>query len=145
LPELDRILLTSALTVLGGVSVYVLGQLVLHFFISPVADLRKGVGEVADVVIFYAHIYVNPGVASKEISDEAAQSLRRAAAMLRVRAHAVPWYRLAAILRLVPRREAIHIASRALIGLSNSVHTGQPSNILKLQDQVRKALSLPEI
>ena len=143
--ELDKIILTSCLTILGGLLIYVVGQLVSQLFIDPITSLRKAVGEVADTVIFYANIYANPGVVPKETADEAAEALRQKAALLRVRAHAIPWYWLPRLIRLVPSHKEIHEASRSLIGLSNGVHNGDPSHNIKLQQKIRGELSLPEV
>ena len=44
--DLEKILLTSASTILGGVIVFVIGQLVSKFLIEPIHELRKAVGEV---------------------------------------------------------------------------------------------------
>lgn len=44
--DLERILLTSALTILGVVVVLVMGQLLSKFLIEPIHELRKVVGEV---------------------------------------------------------------------------------------------------
>jgi len=139
------ILLTSVITVVAGVLIFVTGQLVLHFLIKPMADQREAIGKAADTLIFYANIYVNPGVASKEKADEAAEALRQTAALLRVRTHAVPGYSQLESLGLVVRRDSIDVAARAFMGLSNSVHKGDPTENYGWQQQIKETLSLPEI
>lgn len=143
--ELERIILTSGLTICGSVVVLVAGQVVIRFFIDPIIKLREMIGDIADTIIFYASIYANPGVASDEDSDEASDALRQKASLLRARANAVPLYRLFSFFRIVPNQKAIAKASRNLIGLSNSVHQGDAMENHDRQDQIRKALCLPEV
>lgn len=42
--DLTKILLTSSLTVLGGVLVFVTGQLIVKFLIEPIHELKKIIG-----------------------------------------------------------------------------------------------------
>jgi hypothetical protein len=143
--ELERIFLTSALTICGSVVVLVTGQVIIRFFIDPIIELRRMIGEVADTVIFYANIYANPGVPSKGDSDEASEALRQKASLLQTRAAAVPLYDLFTDLQIIPSSKQISEASRNLIGLSNSVHQGDPAENLNRQKSIRDALSLPEV
>jgi hypothetical protein len=127
--DLSKILVTSGLTILGGMFVYVAGQVIVRFFIDPYHEYRKTVGEIADALIFYANVYMNPHVGSGDPNsqtakffDEAAIALRQKASLIRVRAHAIPFYNLFAKCNLVPSWDSIMIASRHLVGLSNSIH-----------------------
>jgi len=68
--QLTQIILTSSLTVLGGVLIYIIGQIISLFFIEPIHEQKKIIGEVDDALGFYANIYCNPGVLPKEKIDE---------------------------------------------------------------------------
>lgn len=134
------------LTILGGVSVFVLGQVFLKFLIEPLHDLRKFRGEIANTLIFYANVYCNPGIGPREEMDEAQKVLRQQASQLLAKAHALPWYGLWAFLRAVPSRKNILEASGCLIGLSNSVHDrsdarGEDSNS-KRRREIEQLLKL---
>ena len=143
--ELERIFHTSGLTICGSVIVLVIGQILIRFFIDPIIELREMIGKVADTVIFYANIYANPGVGSKEECHEAMDALRQSASLLRARAMAIPLNSLFAFLRVIPTPKSISEASGKLIGLSNSIHIGDPAENLKLQVSIRHALGLPEV
>jgi hypothetical protein len=65
--ELDKILLTSGLTIAGGFLVYVFGQIATRFLIDPYHEYRKTVGEIADTLVYYANIYMNPGSGDREL------------------------------------------------------------------------------
>jgi hypothetical protein len=142
-------LLKITLTAVGGVTVFVIGQLVAKFLIELIHEQRKLIGEIAATIIFYSN--VGAGVEQhyfdqikaidksedpqKEIlierykniltshwarSDEAATTLRRQATELLGKTHAIPFYGLLSRLRQVLKLENITAASSELIGMSNS-------------------------
>jgi hypothetical protein len=53
--------MTVALTILSGLGLLVLGQIVIRSFIDPIYEFRKLRGRIADALIFYANLYMNPG------------------------------------------------------------------------------------
>jgi hypothetical protein len=58
--EIYKIILTSSLTVFGGVLTFVAGQVVIKFLIEPIHNYMKLVSEIADTLILYAN--VGPGL-----------------------------------------------------------------------------------
>jgi hypothetical protein len=84
-------LTTAALTILGGLTLLVLGQIIIRTFIDPAYELRKLRGEIANALIYHASTYM---------------------------------------------------ASGNLIGLSNSVLSGQVGNSERHRDAIIKALKL---
>jgi len=140
-----RIILTSVATIVGSIFVLVFGQFAIRFFIDPVVEARKAIGEVADVLIFYANIYANPAVVGEARRTEASQALRQQASLLRVRAYAVPVYTLAVFLGLLRPLSAMDSASRSLMGLSNAFSTADYHEVRNLVNEIREALQLPEI
>lgn len=58
--DIYKIVLTSSLTVLGGVITFVIGQLVIKFLIEPIHNYMKLVSEIADTLILYGN--VGPGL-----------------------------------------------------------------------------------
>jgi hypothetical protein len=143
--DLLKILLTSGLTIVGGLVVYVFGQIATHFFIDPYHEYRKTVGDIADTLVYYANVYMNPGSSERERMDEASKILRQKASLLRVRAYAIPRYTCFVRLKLVPPLENITKASAALIGLSNNIHSGNFEHNEKRRDEIIRALRLPPL
>jgi len=141
--DIASIFLTSSLTICGGVLVVVLGQVFIRFFLDPITDLRKLIGEIADNLVYYGNVYSNPGMAKKDVIDKARIAFRQNASVLTSRAHALPLYPLFSILRVVPRRSHISEASGNLIGLSNSLVQGDPLINHDRDRQIRKSLGLP--
>lgn len=56
-----NMLFTAAFTILGGVFVFSLSQLILKFLIEPIHEQRKAIGEILFGLVYYANSYANPG------------------------------------------------------------------------------------
>lgn len=121
--DLTKILLTSSLTVLGGVAVFVVGQLLAKFVIEPIHEFKKLLGEIRFGLVFHMQAIVTP-VGDKASEDEASTALRKLACDLLSMSGAIPFYGFwsAAFCDFVPRPEQVNAAFSQLIGLSNSVH-----------------------
>jgi hypothetical protein len=126
--DLEKILFTSALTILGGVIVFVVGQLLSKFLIEPVQELRKVIGEVRFTLSFHAPTILTPIARTPGASDKAHEALMKCSCDLLVRAEAIPFYRLVcwASLRFVPEKKKVADAAKSLRGLSTYMYeTGE--------------------
>ena len=142
--DLQTIVLTSTLTVLGAIAVFVVGQVIAKFLLEPLDKLKAQIGGISDVLVFHANIYTNPGLSRKEDMDETSKVLHQRASLLRARAHASPGYRFFSLLRLVPQPKDVREASRNLIGLSNAVRVeGRGLENYELANKARRLLKLP--
>ena len=90
--DLEKILWTSASTILGGVILFVIGQLLSKFLIEPIQELRKAIGEVRFNLAFYAPIIHTPISRDKENSDKAYDAIMRNSCDLLTKAHGIPFY-----------------------------------------------------
>ncbi len=124
--QLWLIVLTSCLTVLGGLFVIALGRIIEKLIIDPVHELRKLIGEIAFSLSFYGNVYCNPGSGEPETMDNTSRVLREHASHLRAGAYAIRWYRYWEYRRWLPKQQEIALASKRLILLSNCVHKGDP-------------------
>jgi hypothetical protein len=144
--ELEKIILTSCLTIFGGVVVIVGGQIIIKFFIEPIHDQFRLIGEIADSLIFYADLYLNPGSGQTdketEKRDQASQKLRRQSSQLRARTKAIRWYELWGSIGLVLKRTDVMEASRLLMALSNSVHRGNALKNEEWRREIEKRLGI---
>lgn len=120
--ELFKIVLTSSLTVFGGIVVFVAGQLIAKFFIEPIHEQRRLVGEIEYSLIFYANLYSNPGLGKPEEMDKASDMLRQQGSQLLARTRAITWYGVWQFFNIVPKHADVRDAAASLIGLSNSIH-----------------------
>jgi hypothetical protein len=122
--------MTIFLTILSGVLVFVLGQILLIFVVQPINRQIEAISEVADFLIFYANKYTNPGreglglsmddkkeEALKEVSNKA----RALASKLIVCTQAIPFYKGLVRIKLARDLENIQKASQGLFYLSNNL------------------------
>ena len=149
--ELTKIVLTSALTVLGGVLVFVIGQIVVKFFFEPIREQSKVISEINDSLIYFSNLYMNPD-SSRYLSsslgnerDEASKILRRHAGQLDSKTNGIACYGFWKHLGVVPKRSAVTEACKGLIGLSKNLFSGTPDDAHEYRSQITKSLKLPFI
>lgn len=169
--ELLKIVLTSSFTVLGGIVVFVTGQMIVKFLIEPFHNYKKLVGEIADSLVYFANvgpavhdIYLqrlenaveleNPKAEMEEKRlrmiierdwermDAAQNVLRQQASQLMGTANMIPSYNLWAFLRILPKQEELIKASSNLIGFSNSTSSNRDLNIGRRQKDIAKYLHI---
>ncbi len=142
--ELVKIFLTSGLTIVGGVLVFTLGQLIQKFLLEPVHEQSKALGEIDFGLTYYAQWYANPGTGTPEHMAAASDAIRRSASQLRATTHAIHCYDLCERWGLVPVRQNLEEAVGDLIRISNSIHTGNGRENSQDADHVRKLLAVRE-
>ena len=148
--ELEKIFITSAVTILGGVIIYVAGQLVSKFFIDPLHDLCRVVGEVRFNLAFHGTTIHTPIGRSNEASDKAKTALMTSSCELITKLHAIPIYRASRLLSfgILPIRKSVEDAAVQLRGLSTYVHQeGEKASnsidvINKRVEKIEKLLNL---
>jgi hypothetical protein len=125
--DIYKIFLTSSVTILGGVLIFVLEKIVEIFFINLIHKQKQVIGDICDKLIFYADLYSNPFnqkiPQSPEIINRyirARDEVRSLASLLNSRTQQITWYGFFAKLHIVLPQENIQEASRNLIALSNS-------------------------
>ena len=145
--EWIKIILTSTFTVLGGIIVFVFGQVASKLFIEQIHEQSKAISEIIDSLIFFAPLYSNPDnrnpPAAEKERDEASKTLRRHASQLSSKTYAIVWYRLWEALRVVPKRSGVTASCKGLIGLSNNVFSGTSDDAHYFKAQISEGLNLP--
>jgi len=114
-------IVTTFLTVTSGVSVFVIGQVAIRFFLDPVSQLRKLIGEIAYSLDYYANVDFR----DLEASKEARQKYRHQACHMRELLYQIPCYIFFEKVHILPMRRHVEQASRHMIGLSNNDGTGE--------------------
>ena len=143
--EIWKIVLTSCLTILVGVIVLVIGQIIQRFVIEPYHEFKKEIGNVRDALFFYAHIYCNAGTPGEKYTFPAERELRRLAGTLRTSLHAVNWYEFLLRLGLVPPKQDVIEVSKNLVGLANCLTESKYNDANIRRDQtIRKLLGFPD-
>lgn len=116
---MQDLVLTSSFTVLGGVLIFVLGQIILKFIVEPLYEQSKLIGEITASLIYY--IDLKAGGRFKMIDNkESTIVLRKQASDIIWRTYAIPVYWLWTILG---RPAVVNVirASKELILLSDNV------------------------
>lgn len=131
--------LTAGLTIIGGVIVYVTGELLNQFKIKPLVELKEEIGRVASSLVYYAYIYTNPNVVGKERQLEASHELRLRASELSAKANNIServlkWNKLS--------KENLKKASEGLIFLSNALFSGEPLENQKKRQEIESLLNI---
>ncbi len=144
--DLWKIALTSSLTVIGGIFVLAVGQLLQRFFIEPIQEQAKVIGEIVYTLAYYGPVYANPGMPAilgprGDLIPETEDALRQNASRLLATTAAVRWYGLARTVR-TPSRNDVLEAAHTLIGLSNSIRTGSPQENIQKRDLVLRLLRI---
>lgn len=147
--ELFKIVLTSSLTVFGGIMVFVGGQLVTRFFIDPIHEQDKLLGEIANLLILYANVsYIKGNPPAKDSSDwkqieDMSQELRRISGRLRGATYSMRAYWLFQKFQLVRlNRDEVLEISKSLIGWSNFLISGDNKIMISAQKTIGKILKV---
>ena len=129
--EFLKIALTAGFTIVGGVLVYVIGQAASKFFIEPIQELKKAIGEVRFNLSFYAKVILTDAARTPERSAKVSEALMKNSSDLFARANTIPCYdclqrRLS---HFLPPKTSVLKAAMWLRGLSNSVYATEPSDL----------------
>jgi hypothetical protein len=112
---------TVILTIFAGVLTYIIGQMILKLVIEPILELRKTIGRISHSLIHYAGFIFNPGVRPKDEIQHASDYLRSLSSEIQSHLYLVPIYGLTAFFFRLPTKRKVLDASKALMGLSNSL------------------------
>ena len=129
-----RVVIAGLVAIVGGLS--------WHWVSRPIHEQCRLIDEIAVSLIFYANLYSNPGSGKREQMDEASKVLRQQASQLRVTTHSIRLYKLWQFLRIVPKQADVIEASKALMGLSNSIHQGDPMVNYNKRKKIKKWLRI---
>ena len=151
--------MTSALVLLAAVAgaalaliSFVITQSILKFFIEPVQEQRKLIGEVADALEVYANVYedVSPkeflekgSEAKREQIAETYKTLRGFSGKLRSTLWSIPLYGLFSRVGLVTKATDVMEASDEFIGWSNGlVGTEASDRVARRRANIAKKLGI---
>jgi hypothetical protein len=133
--------LTAAITVVLGFVVLVLGEVAKRFFIDPVQEQQRIIGEISFAVIYYHNV---SSMSPPEVREEAQRTLRKLSAQLYATLGVIRPYGFFERRGWVEKREDVRDAATGLIGWSNSVLMKDSPHAALHRSKVIKALDLPE-
>jgi len=127
-------------TVMSGVFVFILSEIIQKFFLEPLQKYKEIIGKIDNQLKFYANVITNPGnILPREIYLECSNTLRKLSCELEAIYKQIPFKRLS------DRRKVSDSASR-LIRLSNNLsRSGEALHNSGDIDEIRKNLNIPEL
>lgn len=124
-------------TVISGVSVLVLGDLIKKFIIEPAQEYKEIVGKIDNELKFYANIISNPEILQEGKKKECYETLRRLSCNLEAK-------RKKMVFRKDTTDKNVADAAAKLIGLSNSLwELESGSRNSQTIEDIRKSLHIP--
>lgn len=130
-------------TILSGVLVYVLGQLVLKLVIEPIHGLKGAFAVVSEALLVNAPFIYNPTALNDEQRQILKERMLSAAATLRGKLMLVPAYRFWRHIFRLPSEDAIHSAAQDLVAIGNwsyssssAVHEHQINHVQNASDKL---------
>lgn len=97
--------MTVFITIISGVAVFVLGQIVLKIFIEPWQEYLQFKGKLSASLTYYANVYSNPGCGKPDLNDEARIETRKLASDLDSIINKVVFYDFYSCIKLFPERK----------------------------------------
>jgi hypothetical protein len=134
--------MNAALTILSGLALLVLGQIIIRTFIDPIYDLRKLCGEIADALLYHASTYMIEEAHKTPEMGAAWHAFRSLSGRLEAKRHALPFYRAFAFIKAVPDLDSIDHARINLICLGASIMRGKVEHSERHRNEIIKALNL---
>jgi len=147
--ELSQIFLTASLTIVGGVIIYVLGEVIRIVFINPLQEFNGVIARIDNKLKFYSNVITSPfnreDLRDRDVLDRVryiSKTIRSLSCELEV-----SFRQLNFCFKSKNRELAISRAASLLIGLSNSLvgPNVNPLDNSKNIDEVRKLLSIPSL
>ncbi|SFP85392.1 hypothetical protein [Hydrogenimonas thermophila] len=115
-------------TVISGVLIFVLGQLLLKLVVEPLQELKKEIALTLDSLFFYKYKISSPNANLEKDIFEVSSILRKHSSNLEVKSSIIPFYNCWYKLRILPSKKNIKKATNKLIGISNSLSPNNNNN-----------------
>lgn len=124
--EVEKIVLTAAVTLLGGTTLLVTGEFLKALVIVPLQKYKEQVQLTLDRLDYYAnrltnHFNANPNKEEQELIATIKADLRSAATQLSSKYVSISWRKLLIFLKVIPTGKNIEKAYSGLMFLHNSI------------------------
>jgi hypothetical protein len=114
--------MTFVLTVLGGVCVFLVGQIALKMIIEPCQEMKKLLGGTSHVLLYY-----RPKLTNVSMNNDIAIELKAKSAQLVSQTDVILWYSFVRFFFWLPSKKNVLKASTYLNQLSYTMLTGSQS------------------
>lgn len=135
--------LTFLFTIIGGLIVLVIGQIIIKFILEPIQGQKKIISEISSSLSYYANIYTQPGYTTPEIQQKASLDIRHISTDLKAITNSIPKYDFFESLEMVKPKEDIFTACEDLMGISNNLGMKDNADQNTIwSDEVKKLLDI---
>ena len=107
------------LTVISGVLIFVIGQMIQSFILKPIHDFKIVLGDISHKVKFHLNVIAN-SVAREERVLLSSGDMRDLSCQLESKYLAIPFSDFFGNMNIIPKRDNIRKAAEDLIQLSNA-------------------------
>lgn len=111
-------------TVISGVLVFVIGQMIIKLWLEPVHKFKRTISDIALYLAEHAQVIAGPGLLGSKHEELASQELKRLYSQLSARMYLIPCYKHSAWILNLPSVPQVDDAVRHLRGLSNGMSKG---------------------
>jgi len=139
--QIQIILYTSSLTILGGIIVFVVSQFLDKLMIEPLNQFEKSRGEINYHLLFFANQYLNPGTVEKEELIKSFSRMRELSAKIITDMYAIHGYGLLVLLGMVPDQRDVILATNQMFLFPMNFPEGRPS-VVEIQNSLHKISAL---
>ncbi len=130
--------------VISGVSIFVIGQILIRFFLDPIQEQRKIIGEIIYSQIFYDNALPSLLDAEEkeqiETINEARKRSRELSGKLLAVTNSIPCYWILAFMRFVPERNKAFKAAELLLDVSDEL--GSSHNAIQMDSLSQKRFEI---
>ncbi|MEK6833621.1 MAG: hypothetical protein AABY32_06265 [Nanoarchaeota archaeon] len=133
-------------TVTSGTLVFVIGQILQKFFLEPIYEYKKTIGEIDNKLKFYANILTNSGF-NQKIILEITNTMRTLSCQIESNYKQIPFTDFLSRIGCIEGKKEIAEVAQGLIFLSNAGGRGE-SKIEKCDeriDQIRKIFKIESL
>lgn len=136
------------ITIITGVLVFALSQIVKDFFLTPIIKQRSLIEQISNSLSFFSRLYTNFNQNSEQENTDRQNmhlEFRNLAVQLVSNANLLPFYTAFSSCKLIPEKENIFKAKQELIGLSNGSWPQNHDHININHERVQKLKKLLNI
>jgi len=135
--------LKITLTAFCAICVFVLGQILSKFFIEPIYEQKKIIGQIAHFLLYYAGQISSPGKDDIDgIRTKASAQFRLLSCELQSKTYSIPLYCLWSYMRLILKKEKVQECHADLIFISNSLFNGKSKENREARERIKTILKL---
>lgn len=137
--------LSSLITIVCGVVVFIIGQYLFSLWIQPLQKFKELKQEVSYQLTFYARYYMNVAIRNIDIKksyeeyEKASDDLRMLASKVRGFSQTISWIHFG-----IPKKKVLFEVSKELIGLSNGFFANQNTIDRKTEENEKRVKRINE-